>query len=576
MNAALPPQTILFLAANPQGSSPLQLGKEAEDLRAGLERSRNRDRFLIEQRWAVTPTAIRRALLDCQPRIVHFSGHGVGTEVSSEEQAADARKLTVVAAPSNLLGPEGLMFEDATGQPKLVSGDALASLFELFADQIECVVLNACYSENQAQTIAQHIPYVVGMKREIGDKAAIEFAIGFYDALLAGRSIEFAYKLGCSAVQMAGIPEHLTPQLVPKPGGASTAAPGAAVPTAATPVAIELEDVGGQVPVESPFYVERPPIEPKCFEAITKPGALIRIKAPRQMGKSSLMIRILDHATKQGYKQTWLNLQSVEDDDLEDLDKFLKWLCSRVSRKLKIKDAVAEYWEGSLGSNDKCTFYFEEHLLEQIDAPFALCLDEVDELFKHEHIATDFLGLLRSWHEESKINPLWRKLRLIITHSKEVYIPLNINQSPFNVGLSIELPPLKQDQMQDLIQRHGLMWSASEIGQLIALTGGHPYLARVALYAIASGEMTLTQIMGAAATQEGIYGDHLRRQLANLQDYPDLVAAMKQVIAVDTPVRMNITQSFKLASMGLVKFQGNDVVPLCDLYRWYFQEMLRG
>lgn len=203
-------KTILVLAANPKGTSPLRLGEEVRSLRLGLERSRDRDRFVLEERWAVTTKDMRRALLDCQPQIVHFSGHGVGTEDVGHEPLS-TRKVSVVSNSATEL--EGLMFEDETGQPKLVSGEAISSLFALFKDQIECVVLNACYSEVQAKAISQHIPYVVGMRRAIGDRAAIEFAIGFYDALLAGRSVEFAYKLGCNAIQMAGIPEHLTPIL---------------------------------------------------------------------------------------------------------------------------------------------------------------------------------------------------------------------------------------------------------------------------------------------------------------------------------------------------------------------------
>ncbi|MGI0484340.1 CHAT domain-containing protein [Pantanalinema rosaneae CENA516] len=202
-------KTILVLAANPKGTSPLRLGEEVRSLQMGLERSRYRDRFKLEQRWAVTAIDMRRALLDCQPQIVHFSGHGVGTEDS--DQQVLSRKATVVT--DSTAEPEGLMFEDEIGQPKLVSGEALSSLFALFSNQVKCVVLNACYSEVQARAIAQHIPYVVGMKRAVGDQAAIEFAIGFYDALLAGQSIEFAYKLGCAAIQMVGIPEHLTPIL---------------------------------------------------------------------------------------------------------------------------------------------------------------------------------------------------------------------------------------------------------------------------------------------------------------------------------------------------------------------------
>jgi hypothetical protein len=110
-----------------------------------------------------------------------------------------------------------LILENEVGKAVAVSTEALAGLFELFADRVECVVLNACYSEVQAEAIAQHIPYVIGMNKAIGDRAAIEFAISFYDALGAGESIEFAYKLGCNAIRMAGIEEYLTPVLKKKP-----------------------------------------------------------------------------------------------------------------------------------------------------------------------------------------------------------------------------------------------------------------------------------------------------------------------------------------------------------------------
>jgi len=133
---------------------------------------------------------VYQALLDFKPQFVHFSGHG------SED--------------------DGLVLEDETGNVRLVETVALASLFKLFASNIECVVLNACYSEVQAGAIAQHIPYVIGMSKEIGDKAAIKFATGFYSALSSGESVEFAYKLGCSVIQLDGIPEHLTPQLKKK------------------------------------------------------------------------------------------------------------------------------------------------------------------------------------------------------------------------------------------------------------------------------------------------------------------------------------------------------------------------
>ena len=190
-------QTILFLAANPQGTTPLRLDQELRDISEGLQRAQKRDRFKLEQRSAVRPRDIQRAMLDLNPQIIHFSGHGEGEA--------------------------GLVFEDEIGNSKLVDRDALAALFELFADRLNCVVLNGCYSEVQAQAISQHIPYVIGMNNAIGDKAAIDFAVGFYDALGAGRDVEFAFKLGCAAIRMEGIAEHLTPVLIEKPVAAGAA-----------------------------------------------------------------------------------------------------------------------------------------------------------------------------------------------------------------------------------------------------------------------------------------------------------------------------------------------------------------
>jgi serine/threonine-protein kinase len=330
----------------------------------------------------------------------------------------------------------------------------------------------------------------------------------------------------------------------------------------------------GQVSLESAFYVERPPIEADCYEAIVKPGALIRVKAPRQMGKTSLMSRILYHAAQHGYQTASLNFQSADAEFLTNLDQFLQWFCASIAWELEREDKLETYWKGILGSKNKCTNYFQRYLLSEIINPLVLGLDEVDQIFQHPDIATDFFGLLRAWHERGKNELVWQKLRLVIVHSKEVYIPLNINQSPFNVGLPIELPELNQVQVEDLVRRHNLDLSVEQVEQLMAMVGGHPYLVRVGLYQIARRRMTLEQLLQMAPTEEGPYYDHLRRHLLNLEENAELVAAIKQVVAADKPVEIRAAEAFKLRSMGLVKFQGNAVMPLCDLYRQYFRDRL--
>jgi len=137
---------------------------------------------------SVRPADISQALLDVQPQIVHFSGHGASTGA--------------------------LCFERHSGQTHLVEPRALAALFEQFANQVNCVLLNTCYSETQAKAIAKHIQYVIGMNQAVSDEAAIAFAIGFYQALGAGCTIREAYRLGCVQIGLQGLPEHLTPVLL--------------------------------------------------------------------------------------------------------------------------------------------------------------------------------------------------------------------------------------------------------------------------------------------------------------------------------------------------------------------------
>jgi hypothetical protein len=218
----MPTTKLLFLTANPKGTTTLRLDQEIRDITEGLQRAKHREAFNLESRWAVRPRDIQRALLDLNPQIVHFSGHGLGEPTIQDETT---RKLNAI---------EGLAFEDPEGKIAIASTEALATLFSLFKDSIQCVVLNACYSANQAKAIAQHIPYVVGMNKAIGDRAAIEFAVSFYDALGAGRDVPFAYELAKNAIQLSGIPEHLTPilesnhnpqKIIPKPPINSTLTP---------------------------------------------------------------------------------------------------------------------------------------------------------------------------------------------------------------------------------------------------------------------------------------------------------------------------------------------------------------
>ncbi len=183
---------ILFLASDPTDAARLRLGEELREIQEKLQLAKLRDRFELHQRMALRAADMNQALLDVQPKIVHFSGHGT--------TAGD------------------LCIEDEQGKTFPIPPDALAALFEQFTSCVDCVVLNACYTDLQANAIAQHINYVIGMSKAISDKAAIAFTIGFYQALGAGRTIEEAYRMGCVLIKLQGIPENLTPVLIRKAG----------------------------------------------------------------------------------------------------------------------------------------------------------------------------------------------------------------------------------------------------------------------------------------------------------------------------------------------------------------------
>jgi hypothetical protein len=182
------PVKILFLAANPSDTDPLQLADEMRAIKEILRKTPHYERFRLEQEWAVRYSDLPGLLMEHQPDIVHFSGHG---------------------------GSAGeLKFLDENGFSHPIAVPALTQLFTLLKDNIRCVVLNACYSESQAQAIAKQIDAVIGVRKELEDESALHFAAGFYEALGFGRDVKKAFDLGCSRIDVAGLPDAKLPRLL--------------------------------------------------------------------------------------------------------------------------------------------------------------------------------------------------------------------------------------------------------------------------------------------------------------------------------------------------------------------------
>jgi hypothetical protein len=330
----------------------------------------------------------------------------------------------------------------------------------------------------------------------------------------------------------------------------------------------------GSVSLNSYFYIKRFNIEEKLYEEILKPGALVRIKAPQEMGKTSLVLKILDYANRQGFRTVGLNLEQIEQSILEDLDRFLRWLCANVSYQLNLEPKLDQYWDEDVGSKVSCTLYFRNYILKQIDSPLILALDDLHHIFEYSLVAKDFLPLLRSWYEEAKRSPTWQKFRLIVSHSTEIYIPLEMNQSPFNVGLPVKLKSFNLDQVLQLAQCYKLEWiDKTKVNQLMSKIGGHPALVNIAFYHLSRREISFEQLLENIFNSTGIYAYHLQRHWITLQQHPELLRHLNTIINTDRPVKLEPIIAHKLNSLGLIKLSDNKAQISCELYERYFKDI---
>ncbi|MFM2061758.1 MAG: hypothetical protein RLZZ507_1428 [Cyanobacteriota bacterium] len=330
---------------------------------------------------------------------------------------------------------------------------------------------------------------------------------------------------------------------------------------------------GDPLPSNSRFYIERPPIESDAYTELSKPGGLLRIKASSHMGKSSLMLRLIHQATHQGYSIVTIDFKQADSQIFVSLNKFLRWFCINVARQLSLISNLNDYWDEEIGSKISASIYFEGYLLEQIQSPLVLVLNEVNYIFEHPQIAQDFLPLLRSWHEQAKQTEIWQNLRLVVIHSTEVYIPLNVNQSPFNVGLALKIPEFNREQVTEFARRHELNWfDSSAVQQLMQLVGGHPYLIHIGLYYLQQQKISFPELLETAISYDGIYSNHLRCLLTRLHSNSELSKAYDQIINSQQSTHISTNLIYKLDSLGLIKLEGENIKPACEMYRLFFQK----
>lgn len=337
-----------------------------------------------------------------------------------------------------------------------------------------------------------------------------------------------------------------------------------------------LDYPSGPLPPDSPLYVSRPPIEEQAYQTLTKPGSVLRIRAPQGMGKTSLCLRLIAMAKDYGYVTARLDFRRISREMLRDENSFLKWFCVQLSYLLKTTPNLEEYWDEHVGAKISCTYYIEDYLLPAVDCPVVIWLQEVGHIFDYPQIAQEFLPLLRSWHEEAKYSDSWQQVRLILSYRTEVYTLHTVSyQSPFNVGLPLRLPYFTIAQVEQLATHYGLAPSATPIVPLYALVSGHPLLLNLAFYHARQCQDAIADFwhhfMREASTERGVYHNHLRQYWGFFSEHPTLAETWLALLDSPNAVKLDPVLAYQLEGLGLIRLEGAMATVSCALYRNYFQ-----
>lgn len=399
-------KTILILAANPKDTPKLRLDEEVREIDNGLQRAQKRDEFILKQVWATRFSDVRRAMLDLKPNIVHFCGHGSGEE--------------------------GIAFEDELGDTKLVRAETLATFFDLFSESLECVVLNACYSEVQAEAISQYVNYVIGMRQEIKDKAAIEFSVALYDALGAGRSIDFAYRLACNAIRWTSLSDHLIPVMKVKAiqKGESQLDEGQTL-LDSFEWNLLRENIEAQFDLDACFVRER---ELTSLREQLVNGVSLAIIGDFGSGKTSLLRRLCESKDHQvGYLD-------LAEKAIQYRSEFLRCVASALS-----------------GSDSGEIDNFRD-IHENLDRNenYVLCLDNIDELVRNPTFDSSLLYELRQYtHGRGFVRGI--NLTIVISTKTTKLINLSPGKSPwYNNYFFRELTDLSELRLRNLLKCAGI------------------------------------------------------------------------------------------------------------------------
>lgn len=584
-----PPVRVLVMISSPSGYPRLKVTREWRQLKRALASLEEAGLVKLERMHAATLSALQEQIRQATRNnegyhIFHFIGHG---GYLNDSQTGI------------------LIFENDKKQAHEVSGTVLGT-FLREQGSVRLVVLNACEGARASLTdpfagtaqslIQKGIPAVIAMQFAITDGAAITFADNFYKAIADGDPVDAALSEARRAMYARALEKEVSvriewgtpvlylraqeaqifqieqlPRSIVQPD--SNPAP-ATVPSHSDQAfhdsPLLLEEPEGVMDADSPFYVARDVDDIAIRLIRTTGGRTFFLKAPGQMGRSTLLSRIIAEGEEQAKTVAHLDFQlfGAEAASIE-YDAFFKQFCLLLTETLTIENQVNKHWQES-GANSmiSCTTYLTRCVLPKLEAPLVLAMDEVDNIYDGGY-RSDFFTMLRNW-SNARSKPIFKNLDIVfVTSAEREWLITAGSQSYFNVGTQLELNDFSIDQIRKLNAAHREPFKASELERLFALTNGHPNLIRRALFEVAAGRHTVTSLFAHYADDDGPFREHLRLLFHRMYGNAAFIDGLSKIIAGRPFTDRNVI--FRLERLGVVCKRGPSVMPRCAVYAEYFR-----
>ncbi len=338
---------------------------------------------------------------------------------------------------------------------------------------------------------------------------------------------------------------------------------------------LQLEPVGGALPLDSDFYIVRA-TDNEFHAAVERHDSIVLVKGARQIGKTSLLARGLQKARQAGGRVVLTDFQTLSSRSFESIDRLFSTLVELIAEQLGLDIAPSRKWNRSFSPGVNLERVLRREILAQVPSFLVWGLDEVDRLFSCE-FGSEVFGIFRSWHNKRALDPEgpWRRLTLAMAYATEAHLFItDLNQSPFNVGTRLVLEDFSIEQVEELNRRYGCpLRTKADVSGFYRLVGGHPYLVSRGLHEMANHGADVKTLVARASQDEGPFGDHLRRMVTSAIQDPMLKDVLRGVLR-GRPCP-NSDSFYRLRSAGLISGDSANLVrPRCNLYATYLERFL--